>query len=89
MENDECRMQNGGQKVAISGVLIDAHGCGLNPAESGSERGKPSSDIIFHRWLMLFGLRVIQLSNSALNRPKASSWLWSKRLGRTVEMRYV
>ena len=39
MENGEFRMQSGGRKVAISGALIDAHGCGLNPAESGSERG--------------------------------------------------
>ena len=39
MENDEFRMQNGGRKVAISGALIDAQGCGLSPAESGSEHG--------------------------------------------------
>ena len=39
MENDEFRMQNGGRKVAISGALIDAQGCGLSPAESGSEYG--------------------------------------------------
>ena len=37
MENDEFRMQNGGRKIAISGALIDAQGCGLSPAESGSE----------------------------------------------------
>ena len=39
MENDEFRMQNGGRKVAISGALIDAQGCGLSPAEFGSEHG--------------------------------------------------
>ena len=39
MENDEFRMQNGGRKVAISGAPIDAQGCGLSPAESGSEHG--------------------------------------------------
>jgi hypothetical protein len=99
MENDEFRMQNGGRKVAISGAPIDAHGCGLSPAESGSEHGivsrgghtagnhlPPSSSI---GGQCLSGLLLVQLSNSALNRPKASSWLWSKRLGWTVEMRYV
>lgn len=39
MENDGFRMQNGGRKVAISGAPIDAQGCGLSPAESGSEHG--------------------------------------------------
>ena len=39
MENDAFRMQNGGRKVAISGAPIDAQGCGLSPAESGSEHG--------------------------------------------------
>ena len=34
MENDECRMQNGGRKVAISGAPIDAQGCGLSPVLS-------------------------------------------------------
>jgi len=37
MKNDEFRMQNGERKVAMSGARIDAHGCGLSPAESGSE----------------------------------------------------
>ena len=59
MENDAFRMQNGGRKVAISGAPIDAQGCGLSPVPStklfpaGVTPRKPSSGILFYRWLVL------------------------------------
>ena len=68
MENDEFRMQNGGPKVAISGAPIDAQGCGLSPAESGSEHeivsrgGHTAETILWHLLLSVANARADWLS---------------------------
>ena len=76
MENDAFRMQNGERKVAISGAPIDAQGCGLSPAEFGSEHGNHPLASFSIGGQCLSGLLLIQLSNLGLISPAGDPATW-------------